>query len=138
VDPVRLIGIVTSLLALAVFTVGCADKPADSNSLPPRLVLPAIEDAVDLDLHPSPEIDSPSLWNVEATYASPPASRSVVVLIFDSARATKQLTVRRFAELAPTAVLVRIANVIVLYSGEDVEERQSTIRAALGRVQRQK
>jgi hypothetical protein len=118
------------LAAMTVIVGGaCSGLPDDRPPVSPPAAKRAVETALALNLYESGPPDSPQLANVLATYASAADRRSVLVLVFDSPTATRQVVgsstppqPRRFAVVAE-------ANVVVIIQPARLPEKAAVIEA---------
>jgi hypothetical protein len=94
-----------------------------------------IERSLDVPLARVPRVESTSvMFNVVQTYSGTSANERLLVLVFDSAAATVQITASRSARGRDMAVIAR-KNAVVLYQHKNgTASRATTIRSALVRI----
>jgi len=113
--------------AAIALAVACGPLPSDALPISPDGARIAVAEELDVTLERQTSTDSPTLVNVVATYSgAAPDGASVLIVVFDSAAATVQITGRAQEE----ATVVQEANVVVLITPGD-EEAARRVGAAL-------
>jgi hypothetical protein len=119
--------------AVAAGASGCAALPAEPDRAAPESVRGGLQRSTGIRLAEArPPAFSGNLPNVEATYFGGDERASLLVLVFDSPKATAQPLGRGF-RIPPGTVLIRRRNVVVLYTRRAGEpDRAPAIGRAVG------
>lgn len=126
--------LVSASCALAVTLLGCGLNAPET--LPPRSVADEVEGVTGVPLARVKSTDAANMANVVATYQGSGRRQTVLVVVFDSPRATVQLVGRaggRFrGEVAGRVIVQR--NVAVFYRSASGSSRADEIRRALAEL----